>query len=107
MNTPNLDKVRNEPYPNDLQIAIMFYGDEQTCTDEELQGAEKAAEIFAAMQARIEAAEKMAEQLRYLRDFQQEAETRGQSSITVEVDYIFNTEDAEALEAWEALKGDK
>ena len=54
MNTPNLDKVRNEPYPNDLQLAVMFYGDEQTCTDEELQDAEKAAEIFAAMQARIE-----------------------------------------------------
>ena len=48
------------------------------------------------------AAEKMAEQLRCLRDFQQEAEARGQSSIIVEVDHIFNSVDDAALTAWEA-----
>lgn len=64
----------------------------------------EAQEELTAMQARIVAAEKLAEQLRCLRDFQQEAEARGQSSITVEVDNIFNSEDAAALEAWEALK---
>ena len=49
-----------------------------------------------------EAGEKMAKQLKDLRGFQEEAEARGQSSITVETEYIFNTEDAAALEAWEA-----
>ena len=49
-----------------------------------------------------EAGEKMAKQLRDLRGFQEEAEARGQSSITVEVDHIFNSEDDAALTAWEA-----
>ncbi len=49
-----------------------------------------------------EAGEKMAKQLRDLRGFQEEAEMRGQSSIIIETEYIFNTEDAAALAEWEA-----
>ncbi len=49
-----------------------------------------------------EAGEKMAKQLKDLRGFQEEAEARGVSSTTIEVEYIFNTEDAAALAEWEA-----
>jgi hypothetical protein len=51
METPKLDKVREAPYPTQLQLAILFYGDEQTCSDEELQDAEQAAAEYEALQA--------------------------------------------------------
>ena len=54
MNTPNLDKVRSVRNPSPLQYAILLYGDEQSASLEDLLDAERAAEILAAMQARIE-----------------------------------------------------
>ena len=55
MNTPNLDKVREVPYPTPLQLAVLFYGDDGTCSSiEELQDGEDAATELTAMQARIE-----------------------------------------------------
>jgi hypothetical protein len=57
---------------------------------------------FEKLAALRKAGEKMAKQLKDLRGFQEEAEMRGQSSIIVETEYIFNTEDAAALAEWEA-----
>ena len=57
MNTPNLDKIRSVRNPSPLQYAILLYGDEQSASLEDLLDAERAAEILAAMQARIDTLE--------------------------------------------------
>lgn len=65
METPNLLKLRAKDNLDQVELCIIYWGDEVSASDDNLEEAEQAATDYLALRARVEALKQMVEKLQF------------------------------------------